>query len=236
MLILAIDTASPTGSTALRNDSGLVALITVSVDQTHSEGLMPAVDDLFNRARLKPDDLTAVACVTGPGSYTGLRIGAAAAQGIAFANHLPCAAFTSLDVLAWSVPHAVYPVCPVLPARKGWLYARLYRWIDANPQPITDELYIKPDELITQIQEPTLIYGPGLNPYRIMLQEILGDAFVNLPLVFDSPRADILAELAARAVREGNTIDPEQLLPHYLGPSQAEINWKKRQRQRGEQP
>jgi tRNA A37 threonylcarbamoyladenosine modification protein TsaB len=62
-------------------------------------------------------------------------------------------------------------------------------------------------------------------------REMLGEQFIELPVVFDSPRADLLAELAARQAQQGLTLQPEQLLPQYLGPSQAEVNWKKRQKQ-----
>ncbi len=229
MLILAIDTSSPVGSVALRDQKGLTGLLTVSVDLTHSEGLMPAVDTLLLRTGKDVEQLTAVACTIGPGSYTGLRVGIATGQGIAFARNLPCVKLSSLTTLAWNFPFSGYPVCPVLPARKGWLYAQIFEWKENVFQEKTEELYVQPEELIKEIDSPILIYGPGLEPYRSFLKEILGDIFLELPAIWDVPRADLLAELAAREIEEGNVVTPDQLLPHYLGPSQAEINWKKRQ-------
>jgi tRNA threonylcarbamoyladenosine biosynthesis protein TsaB len=229
MLLLAIDTSTSTGSIALRGDAGIVGLLTASVDLTHSEGLMPAVDNLLRRTGRTVDEITALACVAGPGSYTGLRVGVATAQGLALAKNLPCVGISSLDTLAWALPHARYPICPLLPARKGWLYARLYRWEGDAPQPLTEELYVEPDELIRSIQEPTILYGPGLEAYRRSLQEMLGEQFVSAPDVCNLPRADIAAELAARELLAGRSLTAEHLLPYYLGPSQAEINWKRRQ-------
>ncbi|MGC9328140.1 MAG: tRNA (adenosine(37)-N6)-threonylcarbamoyltransferase complex dimerization subunit type 1 TsaB, partial [Candidatus Hinthialibacter sp.] len=196
---------------------------------THSEGLMPAVDDLLRRTGKSVDDLTALACTTGPGSYTGLRISIASVQGLALAKNLPCVGLSSLDVLAWALPMATFQLCPLLPARKGWLYARLYRWENSSPQAATDELYVQPDGLASFIDQPTVFYGPGLAPYRDVLREMLEDQFIAAPDVLNLPRADILAELAARELKKGGVVPPERLLPHYLGPSQAEINWKRRQ-------
>lgn len=100
--------------------------------------------------------------------------------------------------------------------------------MEEKPQPVSEELYIEPDELIRFIQEPTIFYGPGLASYREFLCETLQDQFVGAPNVCNLPRADILAELAARELLEGRGVSPEKLLPFYLGPSQAEINWKNR--------
>ncbi|MBN2327535.1 MAG: tRNA (adenosine(37)-N6)-threonylcarbamoyltransferase complex dimerization subunit type 1 TsaB [Candidatus Omnitrophica bacterium] len=229
MLVLALDASSPVGSIALHDESGSVGVFTVSVDLTHSEGLMPAVADLLRRAGKSVDDLTALACITGPGSYTGLRVGIASAQGLALAKNLPCVGLSSLDVLSWALPMARFQLCPLLPARKGWLYARLYRWGNSSPQAATEELYVQPDELASYIDEPTVFYGPGLAPYRRDLQEMLEEQFIAVPDVFHLPRADILAELAVRELKKGGGVSLERLLPHYLGPSQAEINWKRRQ-------
>lgn len=228
MLILGIDTSSSIGSIALRSEAGVIGLMTVSVDLTHSEGLMPAIDALLQRTRRSVHDITAVACVSGPGSYTGLRVGIASAQGIAFAHSLPCVSVNSLEVLAWAAPHAPYPICPLLIARRGWFYARFFRWAGNGPEPIGEELNIQTDDLIKRIQEPTVLLGPGLPPHREMLRDILQEQFVELSPVFDLPRADILVELAAQAIEQGRTVPPEELLPHYLGPSQAELNWTQR--------
>ncbi len=229
MLILAIDTSSPIGSVALWDQNGLIGLLTVSVQLTHSEGLMPAIDALFERTGTSSEQLTAVACTNGPGSYTGMRVGIATAQGFAYANQIQCVAVSSLDVLAWIFPHSSQIVCPVLSARKGWIYTRLYRWNENDFTHLSSELYVQPEELVKEIHEPVLLFGPGLDPYRDLLKEALDNLFLELPGSFDIPRADLLAELAARKIAQGDTIPPEQLLPHYLGPSQAEINWKKRQ-------
>ncbi len=229
MLILAIDTSSATGSVALRSEQGTIGLLTISVDLTHSEGLMPAVDTLMRSTGKTAAELTSVACVSGPGSYTGLRVGLASAQGLALPNRLPCVAFSSLDVLAHSLPHCQHLICPLLTARKGWVYARLYRWVDGLLKQESGELNVTVDELIKQIQEPAVLFGPGLPPHREMLKKVLSDNFIEVLPIFDSPRADLVAELAVPKIENGDTLDSAALAPYYLGPSQAEVNWKERQ-------
>jgi tRNA threonylcarbamoyladenosine biosynthesis protein TsaB len=227
-VLLAIDTSTPIGSVALRSHQGVAGLITVSVQTTHSEGLMPAIDTLLQHTHTESSDIEAVACVTGPGSYTGLRIGIATAQGIALANNATCVGIPAFDVLARALPYARYPLCPLMPARKGWVYARMYRWDEIGPRPISEEMNVQPDELVKDVHEPTLFYGPGFPAVREMLQEILQEELIACPPVHDLPRADLLTELAARELEQGHGIDPSLLQPHYLGPSQAEVNWKKR--------
>ena len=227
MLILGIDTSTHIGSTALWSDNGLIGLLTISVELTHSEGLMSAIDKLLQLAQKNVREISGVACVSGPGSYTGLRVGVATAQGIAFANNAECYAMNSLDVMAWNLAHSKYQICPLLTARKGWVYARLYQWNDNVPLAVSDELNLQPEELIREIHQPTIFYGSGLNPHCEFLREVLQEQFVEIPQIYHSARADILAEIAAHELAQGKGITPDQLLPHYLGPSQAEINWNK---------
>ncbi|MBZ0256874.1 tRNA (adenosine(37)-N6)-threonylcarbamoyltransferase complex dimerization subunit type 1 TsaB, partial [bacterium] len=122
MILLAIDTSTSTGGVALRNEVGLIGALSVSVDLTHSEGLMPALDALLQRCGVTLQDVGAVACSVGPGSFTGLRVGVAAAQGIAAARDLPCAAVPTLELLSRQAPHAGVQLCPLIVARKGWVY------------------------------------------------------------------------------------------------------------------
>jgi tRNA threonylcarbamoyladenosine biosynthesis protein TsaB len=229
MVLLAIDTSTHVGSLALRGETGLIGCLSVGINLTHSEGLMPALDALLRQTRCQVDDLSAVAVISGPGSYTGLRIGIATAQGLAAAKGLPSIAISSLDVLAHVFPHAACPVCPMLTARKGWVYARIYRWGNAGPTAVTEAMNCQPEDLISHIHEPTLFFGPGLSEPFDMLRDVLQDEFISVDSLYNMPRADLLAALAAQRLSRGEGGHPSRLQPIYLGPSQAEINWKKRE-------
>ncbi|MBI1391071.1 MAG: tRNA (adenosine(37)-N6)-threonylcarbamoyltransferase complex dimerization subunit type 1 TsaB [bacterium] len=229
MLLIAIDTSTHTGAVALRDERGLIGQIAVNVKLTHSEGLMPAVDALLQRCGVTPRDLEAVGCCSGPGSFTGLRVGMATAQGLAAARGLPCAAIPALEALAWAVPFVGVPYCPISTARKGWLYARRYQWSGGAPEPLSDELYLTFDELIAKIHQPTLIYGPALAEHRVALRETLGGDFVEGPDSLNVPNPAILAERAAQQIAGGGAISAAELVPHYLAPSQAEVVWRERE-------
>lgn len=222
MLILAIDTSTAMGSVALRNDSQLIGAISTSVALTHSEGLMPAIDALMQRTGCSIADVEGVACVSGPGSFTGLRVGMASAQGIAMARGLPCVTCTSMELLARGVPQANAPLCPLMPARKGWLYAQFFTSAHPAPQPLSEEKQLTMEALVAEIHQPTILFGPGLTGYREAWREILGADFLELPQAFDVLRADLLAEYALTEIQAGRTLHPAQLQPHYLAPSQAE--------------
>ena len=135
--------------------------------------------------------------------------------------------FSSLETLAWSLPHSRYPVCPIIPARKGWMYAQLFAWENGSPEALTEELNITPEELVSLITQPTVFFGPGLPLFSQQLQGMLQQDCVLLPGNFNLPRADCLTELAYHAWRAGGGLQPHEMQPHYLGPSQAEINWKR---------
>lgn len=226
MLLLAIDSSTSIGTVALRDDNGLVGLLTVSVDLTHSEGLMPALDALLQRCGKSIAEVGAVACCSGPGSFTGLRVGLAAGQGIAAARGIPAVSVSSFDCFAWAAPHAGIKLCPIVTARKGWLYARFYRWQNGEPLPQSDPLYLTDDDFIKEIQEPVMIYGPGLPERRDMLRSVLGDDFIQPPDGLNAPNADRLAELAMKKLERGEILKPGELLPDYLAASQAEVKRK----------
>ncbi|MDP8245510.1 MAG: tRNA (adenosine(37)-N6)-threonylcarbamoyltransferase complex dimerization subunit type 1 TsaB [Candidatus Hinthialibacter antarcticus] len=228
MILLAIDTSTSTGGVALRDEERLIGSLSVSVDLTHSEGLMPALDALLQRCGVALQDIGAVGCSVGPGSFTGLRVGIATAQGIAAARDLPCVAVPTLDLLAWQAPHAGAQLCPLIAARKGWIYTRLFAWDNGEPQPQSDELYIETDELFPLIQEKTIIYGPAAPIYCDMLREVLGDDFLEAPDTLNTPNPAVLAERAFKEIQDGGAVSADALLPHYLAASQAEVTWKQR--------
>ncbi len=231
MRVLAIDTSTSTGGVALRDDNRLLGAISVSVDLTHSEGLMPALDALLSRCGIRVNEIDAVACSVGPGSFTGLRVGVASAQGLASARGLPCVALPTLDLLAWQAPFSQYQLCPIISARKGWIYTRFFRWDDKQPNPTSDEYSIEIDELISKIQEQTIIYGPALPEYREMLLGVLGDECIQPPDTLNTPNPVVLAELGMKKLQQGGAISAQDLLPHYIAASQAEVNWKQRRQQ-----
>ncbi|MGH7386409.1 MAG: tRNA (adenosine(37)-N6)-threonylcarbamoyltransferase complex dimerization subunit type 1 TsaB, partial [Candidatus Rokuibacteriota bacterium] len=126
MRLLALETATLAGGAALLDDGRLVGEIRLNIALTHSERLMAVVDRLLQDCGGDARSLDALAVSVGPGSFTGLRVGAATAKGLALALEIPVAPVPTLDALAATLPFADAPVCPLLDARKGEVYCCLY--------------------------------------------------------------------------------------------------------------
>src|SRR5437773_831287 len=128
MRVLAVETSTLAGGVAVLDGDVLVGQYLLDVRVTHSERLMVALDRLLGDAGWTVLDLEGLAVAVGPGSFTGLRVGLSTVKGLAVALGVPVAAVPTLDAMAASLPFAALPVCPVLDARKGEVYASLYRW------------------------------------------------------------------------------------------------------------
>ena len=128
MYILGIETSTKTGSVAIVSEDGVIAQYSLNIEVTHSERLMSTVDRVLTDTGFQIADMDGYAVAIGPGSFTGLRIGLAAVKGLALVTGKPVAAVPTLKALAWNLPYAAYPVCPMLDARKNEVYAATYRF------------------------------------------------------------------------------------------------------------
>src|SRR6059058_6004849 len=138
----------------------------LDVRVTHSERLMGAVDRLLGDAGWTVRDLTGLAVAVGPGSFTGLRVGLSTVKGLAVALGVPVAAVPTLDALAASLPFAALPVCPVLYARKGEVYASLYRWDGGAMRREWAYEALAPEALAERLAEPVILLGNGASAVR----------------------------------------------------------------------
>src|SRR5256885_3810916 len=166
MRVLAVETSSLAGGVALLDGERLVAEYQLDVSVTHSERLMSAVDRVLGDARWTARDLAGLAVAVGPGSFTGLRIAVSTVKGLALALDLPIAAVPTLDAMAAALPWAALPVCPVLDARKGEVYASLYRWDGEAMRREWDYLALAPAALAARLDEPVLVVGDGAGGVR----------------------------------------------------------------------
>ncbi len=227
MKILAIETATFTGSIAIADDSrGLIAEVRVNVRIAHAERLMPSVEWLLKTSGTGIHDLDAFAVSIGPGSFTGLRIGLSTVKGLSFATDKPVVPVPTLDAFAMTMPFCSYMICPMIDARKNEVYAALYRWEDNMCRKIMHEAAVNPGELLHRIDEPVVVMGDGAETYREVIKEILGARAVFAPASRMSPCASTVAEAAFERLNRGLTADVAGLAPFYVRKSEAEINWK----------
>ena len=134
MKILALSTSSNVCSVALLEDNICIKELNICNERTHSEKLMPLIEDLFNVTGFSLSDISLICCDNGPGSFTGIRIGVATAKALAEAKNIPVLACSSLEALAYNVPNSDY-ICSIIDARNNQVYAAIF---DKNYNKISD--------------------------------------------------------------------------------------------------
>jgi len=223
MKILAAETATLAGSVALCEDDQLLGEITLELPRKHSERLVPAIEFLLDQHQLKPQELDGLAVDIGPGSFTGLRVGLATMKGLAFSLNKPLVGVDSLEVLVQNLSLASGLLVPILDARKGQIFAALFRGQgQGRPERISEDWVLNPEDLVKKISEPALLFGEGARVYQEGLRASLGERAGFAPAGQDQPRAYHLARLARPLLLAGEGRDPDQWLPNYLRLSDAE--------------
>lgn len=243
MLILALDSSTRSGSVALARDGAPVAEYTLSVQRTHAERLLPTVARVLEDAGLSPADLDALAVTTGPGSFTGLRIALATAKGLAYALDRPVVGVSTLEALAYGVAGWAEVVCPLLDARRGEVYAAVYRSLpgggverlgDYLALPVAEAL----DRLAQVLAQPggrvgagarVAFVGNGAALHADLLRERSGLRAVFPPEAVAALRASWVGALAWERLEKGESDPPGTLAPLYVRPPEAEARWAERQ-------
>lgn len=233
MLLLAIETSTPRSSVALVDQDGVQASATLGVAQRHGEFLAPAIRFCLTQAGLGTDDIAGVVVGTGPGLFTGLRVGIATAQAFAAARSLPALGISGLDVLAYRARHTHRLITTVVDARRGEVFWASYRAVPGGVTLVEEAQVTTPDALSGELQGrdgETLLVGDGARRYADVLDldrvELAGPEF-------GAPEAGDLGALAVpRFIRE-ETVRPVELQPVYLRQADAKIGWETRGKMRG---
>jgi tRNA threonylcarbamoyladenosine biosynthesis protein TsaB len=223
MLVLGVETSTMQGGVALVGPQGLLSEYTLNVAATHSERLLPAIDQMLRDAGLTLARVEGLAVSIGPGSFTGLRIGLSTVKGLAYATGLPLVGVPTLEALAWSVPFAGPPVCPVLDARRQEVYAALFRFTGRRLERLMEDTALTPEALCERIQAPTLFLGDALGAYGELFAERLGDRLILPPVSSRGARPACVAELGRERLLRGERDQASSLVPRYLRPSEAEL-------------
>lgn len=232
MYILGIETSTTTGSVAVVSEDGVIAQYSLNVEVTHSERLMSTVDRVLNDTGLTIADMDGYAVAIGPGSFTGLRIGLAAVKGLALVTGKPVAAVPTLKALAWNLPYAAYPVCPMLDARKNEVYAAMYRFEGAALAHVMAEAVISLPRLVERISGKTLFTGEASQLFRKEILNLFGDRALFAPRATMLPSAATVAELGLDMIKNGKQADLDSLTPMYIRRPEAEVLWEKRAQSR----
>jgi tRNA threonylcarbamoyladenosine biosynthesis protein TsaB len=166
------------------------------------------------------DDVQAVAVSIGPGSFTGLRIGLALAQGLAFAGGIGCVGVPTLEALAWSAEaEPGTSVCAAIDARKQEVYAALFTATAEGPRRLTEDLALRPEALAARLEPPCVVVGDAVEAYG----DILGVRAMLLPFATHHPRGGTVARLGWERLRAGAPANPGAVEPLYVRPPDAEL-------------
>lgn len=218
MKILAIDTSALTATAAVLSDETLVGEMSFTTSLTHSQTIMPMIDELLSRASLTIADIDLFACSVGPGSFTGLRIGIGTVKGLSYGIGKKVCAVSTLEALAHNVAFANCIISPIMDARRGQVYNALYRWENGRLVCLKEPRALSVEELCAEIDSDVIFVGDGVKVHREKISSALGSRAHFAPPQHCLQRASSVAASALN--KEG--IDPASLTAVYLRKPQAE--------------
>lgn len=217
MYLLGIDTSTNACSCAIMKDGKAICELCVNNQKTHSSTLCVLIEQALALTGLSMNQIDAIACVVGPGSFTGLRIGVCTAKGLAFGEKKPCYGIDTLDCLAVGGRYFAGLVCPILDARSEQVFGAVFE----NGKKIQEDFAGPLEEYLQKLEgKPTMFVGDGALAYREKIKSCLPDAqFGSEQQCY--PRAAAACLLAHEAGEQGAK-SLYELTPHYLRKSQAE--------------
>ena len=238
MKIIALDSSGLVASVAIVEDDTLIGEYNVQYKKTHSQTLLPMLDELKKMVELDLSTIDAIALAAGPGSFTGLRIGSATAKGLGWTLNIPLVEIPTLDGLACNLYGTDKLVCPIMDARRNQVYTGIYEFtqiegkgrvkgealeyqlLDILPQCAVsiDELAFKCNEQNREV----IFLGDGVPVFREKLKELLTVPYSFAPAHMNRQRAAAFAMLAFQYMKEGKVVAAKDHAPEYLRLSQAE--------------
>lgn len=224
MRILGIESSSLVASVAVVTDDVLTAEYTVNLKKTHSQTLLPMIDEIMRMLEIELDTVDAIAVSAGPGSFTGLRIGSATGKGLGLALKKPLIHIPTVDAMAYNLYGTAALICPIMDARRNQVYTGLYHYSDAfeivKAQDAADITELV--EEINAIGEKVIFLGDGVPVYRNIIESIIKVPHAFAPAHVNRQRAASVAALGAVYFAEGRIETAMEHKPDYLRKSQAE--------------
>ena len=222
MKILAFETSAKAASVALWEDGVMLAEYFQNSGQTHSRTVMKMAQDMLENCDLTPADLDAVACAVGPGSFTGIRIGVAAAKGFCWGAELPLCGVSTLEGMAYGAGIRDGIVCCAMDARRNQVYNALFLAEDGKLTRLCEDRAISLADLQTELDHcdgPVWLMGDGA---KLCAEQLTGEQLYLMPEHLRQQRAGGTALAAAEQIRAGQARDAAYVVPNYLRLPQAE--------------
>jgi tRNA threonylcarbamoyladenosine biosynthesis protein TsaB len=226
MKFLALDSTENTAAVAITDGETLIAQTVINAGRSHSELLLPAIQSIMNASRLSYSDIDAFVCSSGPGSFTGVRIGVATVKGLAFGRNVPCIGVSATEALAYNYVNVDGIICPSMDARRSQLYNALFRSENGVITRLTEDRSISSGDLASELStynEPIYLCGGGEHIIRAAAE---GNPNIkNTPELLKRQNGYSVALCAYRKIIGGedvSSLTDKNIAPVYLRPSQAE--------------
>ena len=224
MRILGIESSSLVASVAIVEDEVTTAEYTVNFKRTHSQTLLPMLDEIVKMVELDLETIDGIAVSGGPGSFTGLRIGSATGKGLGLALKKPLISVPTVDAMAYNLYGSAYTVCPIMDARRNQVYTGIYD--NRNGFSVMKEqCAMDIEELVEELNaagQKVVFLGDGVPVYKKQIQEKMTVPFLFAPAHLNRQRAAAVAALGCKYYEEGKTLTAEEHAPVYLRKPQAE--------------
>lgn len=225
MKILGLDSSGIVASVAIVEDDVLIAEYTVNYKKTHSQTLLPMLDEIAKMTELDLNSIDAIAVAAGPGSFTGLRIGSATAKGLGLALKKPLIAIPTVEGLAYNLYDISGLICPIMDARRKQVYTGIYRFTDHQLKVVEDQMAVPMEtviEKLNQYGEAVTFLGDGVPVFHELIAEKMTVPYSFAPAHVNKQRAVAVAALGEIYYRQGKTETAMEHVPDYLRVSQAE--------------
>lgn len=229
MKILGLDSSGLVASVAIVENDVVVAEYTTDYKKTHSQTLLPMLEELKSMIELDMESLDAIAIAAGPGSFTGLRIGAATAKGLGLALNKPLVEVPTLEGLAYNLWGTTNLVCPLMDARRNQVYTGIYEFVREGHtmmlRSVREQCAVDITEIIAALNElgrEVIFLGDGVPVYSKVIEEQMQVPFTYAPAGNNRQKASSVAALGAVYYAQGKTVTAAEHQPEYLRKSQAE--------------
>lgn len=226
MITLAVDTSLSSISVAVLEDDDIRSELFIHTGRNHTEILLPTIERALASADVGKELIDLFAVTSGPGSFTGLRVGVSTVKGLAFVLRKPVIGVCTLDALARNIMPAGDRVliCPMVDAGRGEVYAALYRSDGPDVYEKTiQECVVRPDEFVGSIKGEIIFLGDGARKYQTLIEETLANGSFIAPQRFNRVRAGAVGQVGTMIFHRGGRSDIMTLVPHYLRSSYATV-------------
>lgn len=235
MKILGLDSSGIVASVAVVEDDAMIAEYSVNYKKTHSQTLLPMLDEVVKMTELDLNTIDAIAVAGGPGSFTGLRIGSATAKGLGLALEKPLISVPTVEALAFNLYDVQGLICPIMDARRNQVYTGIYRFEEHKLQVVEDQMAVPVGELLEKLngygQQVTFL-GDGVPVFRETILEKAKFSCSFAPAHVNRQRAAAVAALGLVYYQEGRYETAREHMPDYLRVSQAEREREEREKAR----